>query len=174
MPRRCRISLLFLLGALGFLSCASPSTASGPEPPRPAPSVAVRPSQSDAALAREVHELVNRYRRERGLAALTLDARISEQARRHSVAMATGKARVGHQGFEDRIRALRQVMTVGWSAENAGMNEGYAAPARQMMAGWLASPAHRVNIEGRYDSTGIGVARNRAGRIYFTQIFIER
>lgn len=88
--------------------------------------------------------------------------------------MASGKTPVGHQGFEDRIRALRRVMTVGWSAENAGMNEGYADPARQMMAGWLASPAHRVNMEGRYDLTGIGVARNRAGRVYFTQIFVER
>jgi uncharacterized protein YkwD len=133
-----------------------------------------RPSQGDAALERQIHELVNRYRKERGLKALTIDARISEQARRHSVAMATGRAPLGHQGFEDRIRALRQVMTVGLSAENAGMQGGYATPAERMVADWLASGAHRVNIEGQYDFTGIGVARDRAGRIYFTQIFTER
>jgi uncharacterized protein YkwD len=115
---------------------------------------------------------VNRYRRERGLAPLTLDARISEQARRHSVAMATGGVRVGHEGFKDRIRILQHVMKVGRSAENVGMSQGYAAPARQTVAGWLASPAHRESIEGRYHFTGIGVVRNRAGEIYFTQIFV--
>lgn len=115
---------------------------------------------------------MNRYRRERGLAPLTLDARISEQARRHSVAMATGGVRVGHEGFKDRIRIMQHVMKVGGSAENVGMSQGYAAPARQTVAGWLASPAHRENIEGRYHSTGIGVVRNRAGEIYFTQIFV--
>jgi uncharacterized protein YkwD len=175
MPRWRRSVYSGLAGVLAFTACASPSIASGPRtrPPAP-PGVVGRPNQSEAALEREIHDLVNRYRREHRLAPLTLDARITEQARRHSVAMATGRARVGHQGFEERIRLLRREMPVRRAAENAGMNKGYAAPARQMMTGWLASPTHRTSIEGPYLVTGIGVARNRAGKIYFTQIFVER
>jgi uncharacterized protein YkwD len=193
MSRWRRIVLLWLVGAVAFTESVSPSVAVGPQtrpppppirpqpPPPPAsgsetrplpPGVAGRPSESDTALEREIHERVNRYRSERGLAPFTLDARISEQARHHSGAMATGRVRVGHEGFKDRIHVLQQEMKVGWSAENVGMSQGYADPAQQAVAGWLASPAHRESIEGRYHFTGIGVVRNRAGAIYFTQIFV--
>jgi uncharacterized protein YkwD len=172
MPRW-RIIPLSLVGALAVVRCASVSTAGTPEPRRNPAGVAV-PSTRDAALEREIYELVNRHRRKQRLAPLALDARIGEQARHHSLAMATGRARFGHQGFEDRIRVLSRAMRVQWSAENVSMNQGYAAPARQAMEGWLVSAMHRANMEGPYDLTGIGVARNRAGEVYFTQIFIGR
>ena len=38
----------------------------------------------------------------------------------------------------------------------------------------LASPAHRENLEGPYDLTGIGVARSRSGEVFFTQFFVGR
>jgi uncharacterized protein YkwD len=117
---------------------------------------------------------VNRYRRRQRLAPLALDARISEQARRHSIAMATRRARFGHGGFEDRVRMLSRTMRVQRSAENVAVNQGYAAPARQAVESWLTSAMHRANIEGPFDATGIGVARSRSGEVYFTQIFIER
>jgi len=40
--------------------------------------------------------------------------------------------------------------------------------------GWLESRAHRENIDGSYNLTGIGVARNAAGEVFFTQIFVGR
>jgi uncharacterized protein YkwD len=38
----------------------------------------------------------------------------------------------------------------------------------------VAPPGHRKNIEGPYEVTGIGVARNAQGEVYFTQIFVGR
>jgi hypothetical protein len=116
---------------------------------------AVRPS---AAIERDVFDLVNRHRRERGLAALVLDARIGRQARLHSAAMATGATAPGHAGFDERVRLLRREMSCRRTAENVAFNQGYRDPASQAVRGWLGSRGHRENIEGPYQSTGIGVA----------------
>ena len=129
---------------------------------------------ADAALERAVHEQVNRHRRARGLAPLTLDPRISRQARRHSRAMAEGRTRFGHDGFSDRIEALRRAMTWRRIAENVASNRGRRDPAAEAVRGWLESRAHRENIDGPYDLTGIGVARSAAGEAFFTQLFVGR
>ena len=174
MPRRCRIAAMSLVAVLALTRCAAAPIPDRP-PPLPTPAGgAIRPDAGVPALARQVYELVNRYRAQRGLPALALDPRIGEQARDHSVAMATGRMPLGHEGFQDRIGALARVMAVQRSAENVGVNQGYTDPARQVVEGWLGSSTHRANIEGPYESTGVGVARTAAGEVYFTQIFIGR
>lgn len=125
-----------------------------------------------ATLEREAFELVNRHRRARGLPPLVLDPRISREARRHSEAMAAHATPVGHDGFDDRVAALRRDMSFRRSAENVALNRGYRQPATMALRGWLDSPGHRRNIEGSYAVTGVGVAATREGEIYFTQIFV--
>jgi uncharacterized protein YkwD len=170
----CRIMSLGLAGALALAGCASSNAAGKPQAPRTGADAVAHPSRGTAALEREVYELVNRHRKARGLAPLALDARVGEQARRHSVAMATGKTPAGHKGFDDRVRVLARTMSCRRSAENVGFNQGYDEPAAAVVRGWLASHGHRENIEGPYDLTGVGVARNAAGEVYFTQMFIGR
>lgn len=165
---------LGLVGALALTGCVSSNAAGRPEAPRAAAAAVAHPSAGTAALEREVYALVNRHRKARGLAPLALDARISEQARLHSVAMATGKTPPGHAGFDDRLRVLARTMSCRRSAENVGFNQGYDEPAAAAVRGWLASRGHRKNIEGPYDLTGVGVARNAAGEVYFTQMFVGR
>jgi uncharacterized protein YkwD len=135
---------------------------------------AVRPSASSTAIEHGVLDLVNRHRSERGLPPLVLDARIARQARLHSVAMATGATPPGHAGFDERVRALRRDMPCRRTAENVAFNQGYRDPASQAVRGWLRSSGHRENIEGPYQSTGIGVASDARGNVYFTQIFVGR
>jgi uncharacterized protein YkwD len=65
-------------------------------------------------------------------------------------------------------------MSCGSAAENVSATQGYDAPAPAAMRGWLASRGHRTNMEGRYDITGVGVARSPTGKVYFTQIFVGR
>ena len=68
-------------------------------------------------------------------------------------------------------------MTLHWShrvGENVAFNRGHRDPAAEAARGWLASRKHRENIEGPYQLTGVGVATNAAGEVYFTQIFIGR
>jgi uncharacterized protein YkwD len=45
--------------------------------------------------------------------------------------------------------------------------------AKEVVEGWLNSPGHKRNIEGDFTLTGIGVAKNNKGIIYYTQIFTK-
>jgi len=166
------IALLGLLSTLTLQGCSSHDP--------PGRSLVLRAAgtpqgpSANAALERAAYELVNRHRRARGLAPLALDPRISHEARLHSLAMADGRTPFGHDGFADRVNAVSHVMTCRRSAENVASNKGHRDPASEAVRGWLASRAHRENIEGPYALTGIGVARNAVGEVFFTQIFVGR
>ena len=124
------------------------------------------------ALEQQVHEAVNAHRRARGLPILEFEARIARQARLHSDAMATGTIPLGHDGFAARVEALRQAMPCRRTAENVAFNRGHSDPGAEAVRGWIASRSHRRNIEGPYELTGVGIARNARGEIYFTQLFV--
>jgi uncharacterized protein YkwD len=141
---------------------------------RPA-AMAGRPGIVDDATARlesEIHELVNRHRRSRGLPPLALDPRITRVARLHSSDMAADKVGLGHDGFADRVAMLGET-TVARAAENVAYDSGPRAMASAVVQGWLRSSGHRENIEGPYDRTGIGAARTAAGELYVTEIFVR-
>ena len=144
--------------------------------------VATRPSSRAAAgvatpapaeLEREIHLQVDQYRARRGLPPLAYDERVAAVARSHSAAMASGARAFGHEGFQERTEAVtRALPTVRAFAENVAYDSRTGPHLAQLVVqGWIDSPAHRANLEGRYDLTGIGVAVARNGRRYFTQIF---
>lgn len=128
---------------------------------------------STQALQQAVHAQINQYRTGRGLPPLRLDARISQQALVHSQAMASGQVPFSHNGFQQRVQAIARTITYSSAAENVAYNQGYKKPDQQAVQGWLKSPGHLKNIQGQFDLTGIGVARNAKGEYYFTQIFIR-
>ena len=130
-------------------------------------------SQSIAALEQSIHQQINEYRKSRNLPPLRLDARISEQARRHSVDMAK-ISNLSHDGFDSRVKAIAQSIPYRGAAENVAYNQGYRDPAQQAVQGWINSSGHQKNMVGNYDLTGIGVATNSKGEYYFTQVFIRR
>jgi uncharacterized protein YkwD len=156
-----------------LLAGCGPLALSGhPSPIRDAEPTSARPNAENAALEREVFDLVNRHRGARGLRLLELDARIGREARLHSIAMADGKVPLGHDGFGARVEALGRVMSCARSAENVALSRGHHNPASDVVDRWLRSRGHRTNIEGSYEATGVGVALNPNGAIYFTQIFV--
>jgi uncharacterized protein YkwD len=163
-----------LAAGLALAGCAQPSGAFERPTPQAVRAVPPVPRGPSATIEQRIFELVNRHRAARGLAPLALDRRIAEEARRHSAAMARGATPVGHRGFSDRIDVLRAVLPIRRSAENVGLNHGYPDPAAQVVRGWLESRDHRVNIDGTYELTGVGVATNRKDEIFFTQIFVGR
>ena len=153
-----------------LLATPCPRAIAGPVPP---PTRFGNTSASDATLERSIYSLVNRYRSQRGLRPLVLDPEISRVARRHSAAMAAHARDVGHEGFDDRVLILRRALATRRTAENVALNRGYRDPASEAVRGWTASDGHRLNMEGPYyQATGIGVARNADGELYFTQIFV--
>jgi len=131
-------------------------------------------STSFATLEQSVHAQVNQYRKSRNLPPLTFDARISAQARAHSEAMASGRVPFSHNGFDQRVKAISQSVSYRGASENVAYNQGYKNPGQQAVQGWIKSMGHRQNMEGQYDLTGIGIAKNAKGEYYFTQIFIRR
>lgn len=122
-------------------------------------------------LEKLVFEQINQYRIAKGLPKLTLNANISRQARIHSENMAKGKVPFSHDGFEQRVKAIP--LTYNSAAENVAFNSGYSNPANQAVVGWLNSPGHLKNIQGRYNLTGVGVATNDKGEVYLTQMFLN-
>lgn len=128
---------------------------------------------SPTAMELSIQQQVNQYRASRKLPPLTLDPRISQQARIHSQNMANAKVPFSHQGFEQRIQALARSIDYSGAAENVAFNQGFSDPVSQAVQGWIKSSGHRKNMEGNYNLTGIGIAKNAKGEYYFTQIFIR-
>lgn len=131
--------------------------------------------KTTSILEQEVFEKVNDYRVSHHLLPLTLDSRISEQARIYSQAMASGQVPFGQEGLELHTEAISNVIPYQGICENVAYNLGFADPARAAVNSWLKNPKRGVvDAAGEYELTGIGVATNIKGEYYFTQIFIHQ
>ncbi|TAF11035.1 MAG: CAP domain-containing protein [Nostocales cyanobacterium] len=128
-------------------------------------------NSENATLEKLVFEQINQYRVSQGLSKLTLNASITQQARIHSQNMAKGTVKFSHHGFEQRVKAIP--LKYESASENVAFNVGYSEPAKQAVIGWLNSPGHLKNIQGKFKLTGVGVATNGKGEVYLTQIFIN-
>ncbi|MGB6299712.1 MAG: CAP domain-containing protein [Rivularia sp. (in: cyanobacteria)] len=127
-----------------------------------------------AAMEKSVHRQINQYRRKKGLPALKLDSKISKIAREHSKRMADKKVAFGHNGSSSRYNKISKIVKYRGVAENVAYNMGYRNPGENAVKGWIKSSGHRRNIEGKYQVTGIGVAKNSKGEYYFTQLFVNQ
>ena len=125
---------------------------------------------------KETFLLVNQYRKKNDLPPFVWDEAIAKTARAHSKDMATGEVDFGHEGFSDRIKHLKTVMT-GRKVKSAGENVLYTSDlddvAKRAVTIWLHSPHHLENIRGDYNYSGLGVWQDKDGTIYFTQIFVK-
>lgn len=127
-------------------------------------------SSSLASMEASILAEVNRHRKSKGLPALQSNSFIETEASLHSQRMASRQVAFGHGGYETRVsRLTKRLGGISASAENVAYG---SMNAREVVQGWLKSPPHRKNIEGRYNLTGIGVSRNSRGVIFFTQLFL--
>lgn len=114
---------------------------------------------------------VNAYRQQHGLSPLKLNAAISAEAQQHSQEMADNKVPFGHDGFYQRSDRLRRIFP---ESNGAAENVAYQYNNHHdVVSLWINSSGHRRNIEGNYNLTGIGIASDRRGRVYFTQMFLH-
>ena len=142
------------------------------EPSRPETSMNTNVASSAITnLEKAVNQQINQYRASKKLPPLSIDPQISQVARIHSENMAKGKVSFSHDGFEGRAKAI----TIPYKsvAENLAYNFGYSDPVRNAVEGWIKSDGHRKNMEGQFNVTGIGVAKNPKGEYYFTQLFVR-
>ena len=132
---------------------------------------AVDYTKSDQIMVQEIVQRVNAYRIANGLKKLNLSNALSSAAQQHSLDMAKNRAKFGHDGFANRIKYLHNVLPKTTNgAENVAFN--YKS-AKIVVDGWFNSSGHKRNMLGHYDLTGIGLARNSRGQIYFTQMFLK-
>jgi uncharacterized protein YkwD len=124
-----------------------------------------------AAIEQSVFQKINTYRASRGLPALTLNSTISDIARIHSQNMASGATPFGHMGFETRVQTIAQTLPYYGARENVASNWGYSDPAATAVDSWLNSAPHLASIVGNFNLTGIGVAIDGKGEVFFTEIF---
>lgn len=114
---------------------------------------------------------VNEYRAKHHLNPLRMNTQMSIEAEKHSQDMARHAVPFGHQGFNQRIKRLfGKIKDCKGGAENVAYNY---KDGKTVVSNWLTSRGHRKNIEGNYNLTGIGLARDKNGKLYFTQIFIR-
>lgn len=72
-----------------------------------------------------------------------------------------------------KINQYRDSQNLPRLNRNSTIDNRHKDPATQAVQGWLKSSGHLANIRGNYTLTGIGVASNNQGEIYFTQIFLQ-
>jgi uncharacterized protein YkwD len=125
---------------------------------------------ANASMADDILKLINDYRRKRGLVALSMNNVMNAEALKHSENMAARRTSFSHNGFQGRIKRISSSLNgVSNAAENVAMG---STSAKMVVEEWLSSPMHKKNIEGPYSLTGIGVAADKKGVLYFTQIFV--
>lgn len=129
------------------------------------------PVNDDAQMQQMILHYVNEYRAKHHLSPLKLNSTASQEAARHSQAMASKATPFGHAHFNDRLQRLyRKFDDSRGGAENVAY---YKLNAKRLVEEWVASPGHRRNIEGHYNVTGIGIAHGKPGWAYYTQIFVR-
>ncbi|USQ13349.1 CAP domain-containing protein [Legionella lytica] len=127
--------------------------------------------ESETAIQNAVLVHINTYRKQHGLPPLKMDNNMVREAKQHSLDMAAHRMPFGHQDFSKRITRLhKQIKNTGAGAENVAYNYKNAQIVVQQ---WLRSSGHKRNIVGNYDLTGIGVARDKQGKLYYTQLFLR-
>ncbi len=128
------------------------------------------PQQGDE-MEKEILHYINLARSEKGLDGLELNEYESSVAAEHSRNMASGKTPFGHKGMETRIKKIdKKLGPLSGAAENVAFG---MMTAKEVVDGWLNSPGHKKNIEGDFRLTGIGYAKDKDGKLYFTEIFTK-
>ena len=149
-----------------------------PQPASYSPSTSPAAGVSATGDERRAFDLINAERQKRGLPPLIPDAALTRLARYHSETMARDGmlSHVDRDGLDLTGRA--QVLGLrGWRAlgENIAYNQGFSDPTAFAVERWMISPGHRENIlNGGFTHAGVGIARAADGRIFFTQVFMER
>jgi uncharacterized protein YkwD len=164
-------SLFLIVIAFSLLSCAKKtgSPSSGTTTVRTA---AYRNKVvSTATMNADIINGVNEYRKSRGLPPMHLLAIAASEAARHSSNMASKKVAFGHAGFNQRAIAIaNELHGTASTGENIAFGK---MTAKQVIDAWLKSATHKANIEGPFNYTGVGVAKDSQGVVYYTQIFVK-
>ena len=129
-------------------------------------------SAGPTGLEAEVHDLVNAHRETLGLLPFGWSEEAAVEARGHNENMVAGVVPLGHDGFDDRVAVLSDLLALAGAGENVAWLLRPLDPAADAVEGWLNSEGHRANIEGDFDIAGVGVYEENE-EYWMTQIFVK-
>jgi uncharacterized protein YkwD len=122
----------------------------------PAGALADRDYSHTALDAEKARDIINQYRKDKGLKPLKLDAELSEAAKAHSRDLAKWD-RISHYG-SDGSNPWDRVKRAGFKARLAAENVGTGqVDFNEVMRGWKESPGHNKNLL-LGDATHMGIA----------------
>lgn len=169
-----RVQRYFAASAVALLiaGCAIPVGTPAPSPSTPATAGASRYGSTES----RIFDLINAERRHQGLPALVYNAQLDRMAKIQAENMAYFQ-KMAHTLPESQLptlgdRARYAGYPFGRISENVAL--GYPS-AETVVQGWMNSSGHRHNIlDGSVEETGIGIARSKAGGLYYCQVFGKR
>jgi uncharacterized YkwD family protein len=151
----------------------APTPTPVPETTTPAPTPAPTTGEF-SAYQQEVLNIVNKERTSRGLSALKLSTEVSKVATIKSQDM-IDKGYFDHNSptYGSPFDMMKKFgITYRSAGENIAM--GQRTP-QEVMTAWMNSEGHRKNIlNSSFTEIGIGIAKDKNGRMYWTQMFIGR
>lgn len=118
-------------------------------------------------------ELINAERKKAKLPPLRPHPVLSKVARAHSANMAR-QQKMEHvlNGKNPGERVLAAKYDYGKISENIAMSDGPGVPLDMIVKGWMDSKTHRENLlSDKVTETGLGIATNKEGEVYYTQLF---
>jgi uncharacterized protein YkwD len=141
----------------------------------------IRSHANDPLTSRLCSEL-NAYRTSQGLPPLPRHAGLDKLAQQHSEFMrqnrgkfSGGSGNVSHFGFEERSLFAQRQLGMGNVAENVASVTQVGDKADHWISQtWIKSEGHRFNLVQKWDVTGIGVAMDKDGTVFATQIFATK
>lgn len=115
-------------------------------------------------------DIINAHRVSIGLTALVKANYISLKAEGHSNYMISTSV-LSHNNFTVRAEDIMKTLDAQSIGENVAYNSSTAQAA---FDAWMASPAHKANIEGAYTNFGVSIrVDSTTGRKYYTNIFAK-
>lgn len=124
---------------------------------------------SNNGIVQDVLFQTNKFRSSKGLPELSMRKELNAIAQKHSEDMARGRVGFGHGGFDKRNAAAKgKIKSMRSFAENVAYG---ASNGKQAVTMWKNSRGHRKNMLGKFKYIGIGISKDRRGRIFYTQVF---
>lgn len=126
---------------------------------------------SETKSEKQLIELVNKERKKKGLKPLKENKKLTPIARKHSQNMADKKVSFGHGGFDSRFKIAKE-LGIKRFGENVAYSYNIKDPLETAVKSWMKSEGHRENIlDKKYTETAIGIAYDKKGTFYVTQLF---
>jgi uncharacterized protein YkwD len=159
------VKALIAVFALSLASSNSPAKGTPSATPRIRPAglalqspVSVAPVE-DREAEQQLLDLANQARQQAGVAALQLDAGLTDAALAHAQRMA-GAQQLSHQFSGEPSLADRLAINSNLHLDRAGENVAFAATVDRVQGVLMASPPHRENLlNAEYNVAGIGAVR---------------